>query len=189
MTKDIIKLSATFLGLTDVLDYIKNPSTQPSTEVSNKIEDLLLFTNYILREITKSYFPLLCEEEVTSSTSCEIPFSSLSQSAVAIKSIKNGLGQKVTFNLYPNFIKVGTPSSKYMVSYNYVPEKIQTIDQALELPLGLGYEVVAYGVASEYALSKLLYSEADMWESRFKNSLENVKNRAGDRRFFSRRLI
>lgn len=189
MTKDIIKLSATFLGLTDVLDYLKNPVITLSTETENKIEDLILFTNYVVREITKNYMPLLTEEEATSNKSCEIHFTNLSKNAIAIKNIKNGLGQKVTFNLYPTFIKVGFPETKYMITYNYTPEKIQNIDQTLELPFGLGSEIVAYGVASEYALSKLLYNEADMWESKFKNSLENIKVKAGDRRFFARRLI
>ena len=47
MTKDIIKLSATFLGLTDVLDYLKNPAITLSTETENKIEET---SNYALWE-------------------------------------------------------------------------------------------------------------------------------------------
>ena len=189
MIKDIIKLSATFLGLSDVIEYLKDTSNTPSNETTEKIEDLILFTNYVIREITKSYFPLSHTEETISNESCEINFSSLSKTAIAIKSIKNSLNQSVTFNLYPNFIKVGFPLSKYTITYNYIPAKIQNLEDSLDLPLGLGFETISYGVASEYALSRLLYNEADMWESKFKNSLENIKSRHGERKFYSRRLI
>ena len=189
MTKDIIKLSATFLGLSDVVDYLKDTNTSANQETLEKLDDLILFANYVIREITKSYFPLSHTEQVTSNESCEIEFSKLSKSAIAIKSIKNTLNQCVTFNLYPSFIKVGFPERKYTVTYNYVPNKIQSLDDTLNLPLGLGIEVISYGVASEYALSRLLYDEADMWESKFKNALENIKSKHGDRRFYSRRLI
>lgn len=188
MTKDIIQLSALFLGLTDVNDYLKQPETTPSSDTLDKLEDLLLFTNYVLREVTKNYYPLTTEETLYSNNQCEIEYSSLSKTAIAIKGLVNQTGHSVTFNLYPNYIKVGTPNSKYKITYNYTPNKIKTINEPLTLPLGLDYVVISYGVASEYALSRLLYSEADMWESKFKNALENIKSRSGDRRFFARRL-
>lgn len=188
MTKDIIKLSAIYLGLTDIIEYLKKPTETLSDDVKEKTDDLLLFTNYIIKEITKSYFPLSHTEDVVSNNLCEIPFKNLSKNAIAIKNLKNQSMQEVTFNLYPEFIKVGFPNTKYTITYNYTPNKLTSIEDKIDLPLGLDYEVVAYGVASEYALSRLLYSEADMWEDKFKSALENIKSKHGERKFYARRL-
>ncbi len=188
MTKEILKLSATLLGLDDVVNYLSDTSQEISQEVATKINELLVFTNYVLREVTKDYYPLSYEEKVDSNDQCQILFSKLSKNAISIKDIKNMSNLSVTFNLYPDYIKVGSPNNSYKIFYNYVPECIQDMSQDITLPLGLDYFIICYGVASEYALSKLLYNEADMWETKFKNSLENIKSRVGERRFCARRL-
>ncbi len=186
MTKEIIKLSALLLGLDDVVNHINN-NTEASQDTLNKIDELIVFANYILREVTKEYFPLYTEEEVTSDNNSQIFFDKLKNIATAIKDIKQN-SNSVTFNLYPTFIKVGKPNQTYNVCYSYIPKPIQSLSDELYLPLGLDYFVICYGIASEFALSKLLYSEADMWESKFKNSLSQLKSRVGERRFYCRRL-
>jgi len=189
MTKEILKLSATLLGLDDVVTFLNQSSNEtPNNQVLEKINELIVFTNYVIREVTKEYYPLSYCETISSDNQCQIYFNKLSKNAIAIKDIKNNSDLSVTFNLYPEFIKVGSPNSKYTILYNYVPECIQNYSQQFSLPLGLDYFIICYGVASEYALSKLLYSEADMWESKFKNALENIKSRVGERRFYARRL-
>jgi len=189
MTKDILKLSATLLGLDDVISYLSGDTTEtPPPEVLTKINELIVFTNYVIREITKEYYPLSHREKITSDNQCQIYFSNLSKKAISINDIKNESNLSVTFNIYPDYIKVGTPNKEYEIFYNYIPETIKTFDQNIVLPFGLDFFVICYGVASEYALAKLLYSEADMWESKFKKSLELTKSRVGERRFFARRL-
>ena len=181
MTKEILKLSATFLGLYDVVTYINNPTNTPNNEVKNKIDELLVYMNYVIREVTKEYYPLSYCEDVKSNNQCEIDISLLTKNAIAIKEIKQN-DNSVTFNLYPTYIKVGKPNLIYNITYNYIPESISNINQPLNLPLGLEYFIIAYGIASEYALSKLLYDEANMWESKFKNSLESIKIKVKERK-------
>lgn len=189
MTKDILKLSATLLGLDDVVNFLNQSSDEePSNDVLIKINELLVYTNYCIREITKEFYPLSYSEKVTSDNSCQIYYKTLSHNAISIKDIKNSASLSVTFNLYPDYIKVGNPCQEYQISYNYIPNPITTYDQKFSLPFGLDYFIVCYKVASEYALSKLLYSEAEMWESKFKNSLSNLSSRVGERRFHARRL-
>ncbi len=189
MTQDIIKLSATFLGLDDVVTYLSITSDDsPSDEVAAKINQLIIFTNYIVREITREYYPLKHEETVTSSDEGVISFTSLSKSAVAIKDVKNCLGLSVKYSIYPEFINVDNANAKYNVFYNYAPEAIESIEDDIELPFGLDYFIVCYGIASEYALSKGLYEEANMWESKFINSLKNLNTRYTEKRFKCKRL-
>lgn len=189
MTKDIIKLSATLLGLDDVVKYLSDDNyEQVDAETQEKINQLIVYLNYCIREITKEYLPLKHSQTVKSDNQCQIYFNDFEQSPISILDIKNGCGLSVTFNLYPEFAKVGVPDNNYYITYNYVPKPIHSLTDKLVLPLGLDYFVVAYGVASEYALSKLQYAEAELWESKFKKSLENIKSHTGEKRMFARRL-
>ncbi len=188
MTKDIIKLTATFLGLDDVVNYLD--ASEPEKDESNEkiINELIVYLNYVVREVTKEYYPLSRQDKVTSNEQCQIPYSSLEKSAVSIKDVKNSLGLSVKFELYPEYISVQSAQKEYFVSYNYTPASVSNIDDELVLPLGLDYFVISYGIASEYALSKLLYDEAELWQTKFRNSLERVKSRVGERRFQARKL-
>jgi len=188
MTKEILKLSATLLGLDDVLLFLTGDNEEPSQDVKQKIDNLITYLNYILREISKEYYPLVHSEVLPSNDQCEIYYNSFTFSPIAIKDLKDSFNNSVTFNLYPSFIKVGKPSSNYLIKYNYSPNPITSLNDTLNLPIGLEYFIICYGIASEYALSKLLYSEAEMWEGKFKSSLETFKSRVGERKFFARRL-
>lgn len=188
MTKDILKLSATLLGLDDVYTYLSSETNQVSPEINKKIDDLIVYLNYILREITKEYYPLKHKEKLISSNQCEIFYNTFSFQPLAIKDIKNHFNDSVTFNIYPEYLKVGKPNEEYIVEYNYYPNQIKNVNDRLNLPIGLEPFIICYGIASEFALSRLLYSEAEMWEGKFKNSLDNFKSRIGERRFFARRL-
>lgn len=189
MTQDIIKLAATFLGLDDVTAYLSSTSEEdPTTEVAAKINQLIIFTNYILREITREYYPLKHEEIITSSDEGIISFNNLSKTATAVKDVKNRLGLSVKYNTYPEYIKVESANAEYKVFYNYSPEPIEEISDDIELPFGLDYFIVCFGIASEYALSKGLYEEANMWESKFINSLKNLNTRYAEKRFKCKRL-
>jgi len=188
MTQEIIKLSATLLGLDDIIAYLNDTTIPLDDDSKRKMDDLLLYLNYILREITKEYYPLSHEEIVSSDNQCQIFFKNFSKTPIAIKDVKDDSNNSVTFNLYPEFIKIGKPLSRYLVKYNYLLPKITSINDKLILPIGLEPFIICYGIASEYTLSKLLYNESEMWESKFKTSLENIKSRIGERRFFARSL-
>jgi len=188
MTKDILKLTSTFLNLDDVTNFLSLNESEPSEGVRAKISELLTLTNYVAREITKGYFPLSSSETKTSDEEGRIHFSKLERKAISVKDIKNSLGLSVSFELYPTYVKLETINSPYTIYYNYVPSPVTSIDEAIELPFGLDYFVVCFGVASEFCLSKGLYEEAQMWESKFLNSLSMTKPRCHERRFFARRL-
>ena len=67
MTKEILKLTATFLGLEEVSNYHSSEEeTEPGEEVKNQINQLIIFMNYVIREIAKDYFPLNFKETISS---------------------------------------------------------------------------------------------------------------------------
>ena len=188
MTKNILKLTATFLGLDDVTTYLSDTTLTPSSEVLKDINQLIIFTNYVLRELTRDYYPLKYNETKTSNQNSEIAFNTLSKTAISINEVKNKLGLSARYTLFPDHITLENPNTEYTIFYNYCPAAISTISDSLTLPLGLDYFIVCYGVASEYSLSKGLYEEASMWENRFINSLKSIKGKVGEKRFSTRRL-
>ena len=188
MTKNILKLTSTFLGLDEVNTYLSDTSTTPSSEVTNTINQLINFINYIMREITREYYPLKTSETVSSDNDRVINFNTLTKTITAIDDVKNRAGLSVRYSLYPDHIKMENANTEYTLFYSYSPSAISTIQDSLKLPLGLDYFVVCFGVASEYCLSKGLYEEAGMWENRFINSLKSIKGRFGEKRFKTRRL-
>ena len=188
MTKEIITLTATMLGLDDVVNYLASEGQEDNAEAEAVINELLVYLNHTAREVTKEYFTLSKCDEVKSSTSCEIEYSSLSETPVKINNVTNSLNLKVNFLVNPTCLVVSRPNETYKVFYNYTPAPVKSIDDDINLPLGLGYFVLCYGVASEYALSKLLYDEANMWQSKFVSSLERLTSRCKERRFFARKL-
>lgn len=189
MTKEILKLVSTFLKLDKTTLYLSGPSDEsPSEEVEAQINQLLIFINYVVSEITKDYFPLYCKETISSDRDGKINFNNLSKTAIRIKDVKNFLDLSCTFEIYPEYLKVENPNSEYKIYYSYVPKKIHSIDEQIELPFGVDYFIVGFGVASEFALANGLYDEAKMWESKFLDGLKSTKSTHGERRFFCRRM-
>ncbi len=169
MTKEILKLTATFLGLEEVSNYLSSEEeTEPSEEVKNQINQLIIFMNYVIREIAKDYFPLNFKETISSDQEGKIFYNKLKKTAIRIKDIKNFLDLSCHFEI--------------------VPKNINNITEEVELPFGVDYFIVCFGVASEYLSSKGLYEEAEMWESKFLSELKSIKHIHGERRFFARRL-
>lgn len=189
MTKDILKLTSTFLHLDDTLAYLSSSKNEePTDEVKNQINQLLIFMNYVIREITKDYFPLYSKETISSDQDGKIYFNKLGRTAIRIKDVKNFLDLSCHFEIYPEYLKLENANTEYKIFYSYVPKTIKTIDEEAELPFGLDYFIVCYGIASEFASSCGLYEEAEMWESKFLSALKSVKSQIGERRFFARRL-
>lgn len=189
MTKEILKLSATFLGLDQTAEYLSSDKSQePSDEVKQQINQLIIFMNYVIREITKDFFPLVQKETITSDQDGKIHFSKLKRKATQIKDVKNFLDLSCHFEIFPEFLKVENPNTEYKVFYAFSPKNVQTLDDEIELPFGIDYFVICFGIASEYALVNGLNDEAEMWESKFKAELKSIKSRTGERRFFARRL-
>ena len=189
MTKEILKLASTFLGLEDVCEFLSSDSqAEPSEEVQKQINQLLIFMNYVLREITKDYYPLSNKETIYSNNEGKILYSNLQRKAICIKDIKNMIDLSCHFQIFPEYVKVENANAEYKVFYNYIPASISTISDPTELPFGIDYFIVCYGIASEFALSKGLYEEAKMWESKFVSALRSIKPRMHERRFFARRL-
>lgn len=189
MTNEILKLTSTFLGLDKTTEYlVSDRSQEPDDETKQQINQLLIFMNYVLREITKNHFPLSQKETISSDQDGKIYFSKLKRTAIQIKDVKNFLDLSCHFEIFPDHLKVDNANTEYKIFYSFAPKTVNSLDDEVELPFGVDYFVVCFGIASEFALLKGLYEESQMWESKFNSELKSIKSRSGERRFFARRL-
>ncbi|MBQ7453284.1 MAG: hypothetical protein IJS68_03355 [Clostridia bacterium] len=174
MLNDLLMLVGSLLGLGDVTDYLAsydadNPTTPPSN-----LTDLKRLANFAYSQIVRDYMPLLITETKTSNASCEIAYAGFSKTVANIKKVCFENGTPCTFRCFPEFIKVGYPTRKFLITYAYVPNEFSDLEDEIELPFGLSLTAVAFATCFEYAIAGGLYDEADMWEQRFKEKISSA---------------
>lgn len=199
MLKDLIYAVASYLRMDDVCDYLDSLNqeetgiivTDSETFLTEPKEIKLLtnLTNLVLGQILREYMPLYTEEIVSSNANCEISFSSFSKKVNQIINVSFVDGLNSTFRIFPEYIKVGSPQEKYVVKYSYLPEEITNFNAPIEKPISLSENTIALGVCAEYCLIEMLYDEADMWEAKFKESLQNTIRKLREKRLPSRGWI
>ena len=171
MLNDLLMIVATYLGLDDVNSYIDAINSEEEATAPESLGLLINLANLTIRRITRDYMPLYAEETIFSDDSCQIAFSAFSKTPVQIKSISTPDRISATFRCFPTFIKVGYSSRPYIVKYSYAPEEMDDLEDTIEKPYNLAIETIAYAVCFEYCIANELFSEADMWEERFKQAI------------------
>lgn len=174
MLKDLIYLSSFYLNLNNVTDYLTALDGEEELIDEDRpveLESLITLSNLVIRNVARKFAPLYFEEVLTSNENCEISFDNFSKSVNEVKMVTLNDGLSVTFRVFPEFIKVGLPNTSYKVSYSYIPEEVRELDATLPLPTNITEDDLCFGVCAEYATMEMLYDEASVFESKFKESL------------------
>lgn len=191
MLKDIIYLAGFYLNLTSVTDYLTalDGEEVSETEEPKELETLISLSNLVIRNVTRKFAPLYFEEMRESNDNCEIDLAGFSKSVNEIKSVVSTDGIKATFRNFPEFIKVGYPNTMYKITYSFIPEEIRGLNSSLILPPKVTEDDIAFGVCAEFATINMLYDEATMFESRFKECLLNSLMGRSERKIKSRSFL
>ncbi len=208
MLKDLITIAATYLKLDAVNDYLALLEEQSLSQTQANQDDVLIdqepenetavpqeiklltnLANLVLRQIVREYMPLFVEEELISNENCQIEYSKFKNSVNQVVGVGFKDHISSTFRVFPEYIKVGYPNEKYIVLYSYFPPELKNLTDNVVCPMGLSHEVIALGICAEYCLVNSLFDEADMWETKFANSLSNASRRLKERKLPSRGWI
>ncbi len=160
--KDCLLLSAELLGLNDAITDLNS-----GISTSEETQRLLRCFQLVQSELALDYLPLFAEDEVETETGA-VFFSELTYPPVRILKITDNVGGELDFTLFPEYVK--TAVGKVKVRYTYAPTE-KTLDDECDFALGVSARLVAYGVASEYALAVGLYEEANVWEKKYKDAI------------------
>ena len=93
----------------------------------------------------------------------------LSERILEVCFVTNSLGEKVNFKVYPEYVK--TAKGYVVIEYQYMPKPLTKSSEVFFSNNKLTERIIAYGVASEYALIENRFEESNMWDERFKQSL------------------
>lgn len=149
----------------------------------NNIKLMTNCTLNVLNSITRGFVPNWTIENIKSDESGKIYFKDFEQTVISIKSVTDELNNHVVYQVFFDHIKVPFKNKEFSVCYNFESRPLASLFDSYFLPLGLTERIIALGAVAEYLQIKLLYSEASLFESKFKAELENIKQKAGNRYF------
>lgn len=180
IVKNIVISAGDLLGIGDqVRDEIEK------SEDSKIVQCLLKCYNIVENELAVDYFPLLLEETFSSDTGA-LYFESFSKKPVRIVKVVDAWENEIPFKLFPNFLK--TQTGKVCVRYAYEPEE-KKLQSKGEVSLHVSERLIAYGVASEYALASGLFEEASAWDKKYKDAISAVYRANPARKISARRWV
>jgi hypothetical protein len=170
--KNIIKKSAEFLGLKNVVKYIDG-DIELSDEVADDLSVFTMAVNMTNNNIASSYVELVDAKEIGCNSSGKINYSDITDcSIIGIKNVFTLGGDKVNFKLYPDGVKIdGVGMVK--VEYSYFPKEVSFEDN-INHYLKVNELTFAIGVVGEYLYIKGELDNANLWDRRFKQNMFNI---------------
>lgn len=179
---DILKLSLKFLDKEDLATKLADGETLDESEEGLVVELENSF-NLIHQEISSLAVPIVKVEKLKTEN-FKIPFTQFSFSPTAILAVKDGYGRGVKYKVFADYLVA--LAGDVEVWYSVCPEVLSSQDEFSSI---LPERVFAYGIAREFFIKKGLYSDAQVWEERFKSSLELLSPKKSSVRIAGRRWL
>lgn len=166
--KDIIKIACDYIGCDDIVSKLELSEPNLSENQQKTVNNLVKCLNLVQNEIATEFIPLSTIEEVKAQD-FKVLYSSFSKKPIAIVDARDKFYRRVRFRAFADYLMIYAASAK--VKYYYQPAEITSCEQDLTEAL-VPMRTYAYGVVREYYLQQSLSDEADIFEVRFKDSIE-----------------
>lgn len=165
--ENVIKQVATLLQLTNVMEADFENFENLDVQTKKDINLILSSINEVLCDVATEYLPLKKSESITVSGG-EFDLTTLTN-FYKLLSVKTN--NEYTLDFETLKIDDGT----YKIEYMHLPEIYEIDDEITEFDSRLTTYNLAYGVAGEFCIISGNYSEAEMWNSKFLNAMEDFK--------------
>ena len=178
--KEILKNVCVYLGKEEILaSNIFEPDGEELTDQEQKdVNKIIKCINLCTEEIATECLKVLKEKEVEFING-EIDAFSIDENIFEIISIKNKFGKNLKYK-YING-KIVCLTSRATVTYSVYPKSVVELNDDVENFAGkMSARVLGYGVASEYCYLEMLYDDATIWETRFKNAMLTLARKKGE---------
>lgn len=182
LVKDIIVLACQFTENEELGRAIEENESL-SDKQNKEVEKFVKCFNLINNEIASEFVPIKKVEQLETHDG-KILFSNFSAKPYKILYVKNSLGRKVRFKVFEDHIVAFC--KKAIVAYSILPS---TLDLNGSFDSFLPERIYGYGVAREYLFMQGKFDDADVFEERFKNSLEYICRQTPHARLPRRRWI
>lgn len=168
--KKVIKQVATLLQLTNVINVNFDDFENADSQTKKDVNLILSSINEVLSDVAIDFIPLKTSENITVSGGT---FDLTNLTNAFYKLVKVHTKKKYVVDFETLIIENGS----YKVDYLYLPDEYELADDIEEFDNRLTIYNLSYGVAAEFCAISGNYSEAEMWNSKFINSMENCKKR------------
>ncbi len=159
---ELLNKAATLLG--------ENVSV-PANASDERMVRLVNALGVAYMQLVTEYAPLEQKETITVQNG-EYDLSSLSKKFFdAVKLVRSD-GEKERFRVRNG--KLFAADGTYTLFYCYAPSSYPAIGGTIEVSSRVSLDLLARGVAAEYALESMMYEEASLFEKRYKEGLANV---------------
>ena len=166
--KDVAKSVATYLNKTDLLEYLSDKSSSPSTDTLICVDVLTRLTNLVVNELSTTYVPLKEKEEIIC-VDKKFMIENLNKKALKILKVLDKNGNELFFKI--NGDSVITNSDIVEVEYSYLPDNIGLDEEIGFDESEVSLSVLSFGVCAEYCLTEWRFDEAVMWRERYSDGL------------------
>jgi len=165
LVKDILKLTCEFLDNKDLaLKLLNNESL--SDDEQKIVDDMLVCLNLARDEVSTEILPVVKIDKLKTQN-LKVLFDDFSSYPISIFAVKDSFGRSVRHRVLEDGLIAF--ANEIEVWYTTKPEKVELNDKFSST---LPERVYAYATAREYYIKKALYKDAEIWEERFKNSIE-----------------
>lgn len=184
LVKDVIIKACDFIDNAELSNALKSNSSTLTSEMQETLTKLVKCFNLVRNEIASEYIPIV-KEEVVLPKQNKIKFNVLSSTLIEIIFIKDKFGNKISYKLNDDGIYLDN-SDEVTIKYNSVPNDLTEVG---EFSSTLPERVYAYGVVKEYYFLQTLYEDAEIWDERFKSSLQILERKKSETIIPRRRWI
>lgn len=169
--KDILINIAKIMELNQLYDYLTNYDAVMDDGVNDCMEKLLLAINMTNSVIASQYIELIDIVYVHVYNGV-IEYKDISdKQIIEIKNVTSYSGSPIEYKLCANGICV----DDYMVhvEYSYFPAEVN-LDDSIDYYTKINSLTFAYGVIAEYLFLKGDFEESNVWDNKFKQSLNSL---------------
>lgn len=177
--KEIIKNVCIYLGKEEILDseLFEADGEKISTQMQKDLDKMLKCINDITEELATEYLPIT-KSKIVDLSDGTINLYDIDEYIFEILSVKTLTGRILRYVISNG--KMICLASRVEITYKVYPQEITFESEAENFGGKLSPRVIAYGVASEYCFLEMLYDDATLWESRYKNALLNIQRKKGE---------
>lgn len=172
LVKDIIKVSAEYLDIKNVVSFLDN-KIENNEEVLQEINTFLLAVNMVNSGIASSYIELVSTKELQPDASNKIQYNNIDEKGVIeIRKVEDKGGRKVNFKVMPGGVLL-EDNCLCNIEYSYFPSSVDLEDN-IDYYSKINKYIFAMGVSAEYLYLKGNIDDAYSWDKRFKNYMLNL---------------
>lgn len=176
---DCVKITAGFLSdvvMLEILEKIEEDSGASLTKAEKiKVREYLGAVNIALSTIAVEEMNLRNKKIVVSTDEAKINYSDLCDRLYEVEKVFDLRLGCVDFYALPFSLFVPKPNTEYEVCFKYLPKKVETLFEEIEISPLILPEIIARLMASDILLSKNSYDEASVWREEYRKSMASAK--------------